>query len=62
MKSRSPHRLILVIFALTANFVLYSGFSNVRGLSADRAAVLGALVAFLVTALVSYIFKSLLEE
>jgi hypothetical protein len=62
-KVRSPHRMILVLFALVVNFLLYLAFSsNMVGMQPDHAAELGALVAFLLIALVSYAFKGFLEE
>jgi hypothetical protein len=55
------HRIVFILLALIANFLLYLAFSSILNVPADRAAVYAAIVAFLLTALVSYAFKSCLE-
>jgi hypothetical protein len=59
---RSPHHLVLVLFALCVNSLLYSVLYSIVGLRPDRAAEIRALIAFLVTAVVSYAFKRFIEE
>lgn len=61
MTRRSPHRTILILFTLVMYFVLYNAIASVGGLSLDRVAAYTAVATFLVTALVSIVFKALLE-
>jgi hypothetical protein len=54
--------MILVLFALVVNFLLYSVFYSIFGVAPDRAAEYAALAAFLLIAVMSFALKSFLEE
>jgi hypothetical protein len=59
---RSPHRLVLVLFALAVNFLLYNVFYSIFRVAPDRAAEVAALAAFFIIVVVSFALKSFLEE
>jgi hypothetical protein len=56
------HRIIFILLALMANYLLYCAFSSILGMQPDRAAELAALCAFSLTVVASFAFKRLLEE